>query len=964
MRANSTLTWYGLTWANGNAASDHFKSGNLCRRYRSYGFSVSRQFAGTAMPTLTPSRLGLVALTAGLAVSAGCSREAFRSRADNDVVGVITQKNVYPAWEPKNWHVYADPRSRFAQSPFPDYPPFPGDDDAAYELSPNPQRPGRGGAGRIENDEYVKIICAWDAMNRAEDAAEAKLEAESEGGDPGTLSPLDTDRPGDYESNDPANPKAGEEFAAIAGGAASYLRTFQSDAPRYKLKVDQVVELGLFNSREFQDRREDLYLAALPVTLERYAFTAQAFATENLIREALGSEVSGGRANRWRLESEAGFSRQFVTGATLFFNLATDVVVNLGSGRPDLAFSTLTLSLAQPLLSGGGRAATLEPLTQSERTLLYAMRSYARFQKLFFVALVGDGNYTNNPFGLQGLSQNLGRGVGSNLTARPTGYLSTILLAATLENERKNVAALEQFLKLFQNLQEGGGVNILQVIRVEQNLLRSRTSVLRSTQLYLDNIDFFKLQLGVPATMPIELDAGPLKPIRRQLDRFEQVYEQLQDVVAEAGRFDPTETPAEYRDRWGRLFTQSPLARGTDFARAYPDWSAELRGLTADEIDDRLNRLAARRRQLLDEKAARELQGIGDTAEQVAAVEAVDAEADRLRFELALRAYESRPWQNAPPASREIAQSLVFRAAAEAGILVAIQARNSRLTVIRGDWPDLPPIVVDGCDLLELPLDSAYTKVAQTSLVNRLDLMNARAQVVDSWRRVTVAANSLQGVATVRYDLESFTPPDDNTPFAFAGSRTTNQLSMSIEPPFVRRAERNLYRSSLVSYQRQRRNLMAFEDNIITDARRDVRDLRRLAEAYAFQQRAVELAYAQVDNAQATFLAPPDPAAQSAAGEVAALTQQLLEAQSTLLTAQNNLYETWTTYLTSRLTLFADLELIPLDIRGVSLYEPSPDRPLADQPEPAPPAGERLPAPRPADAPAAERLPAPERVDE
>lgn len=914
----------------------------------------------------THFRLGLFSATLLLTATVGCSRERFRSRADNDVVGIITQKNVFPAWEPKNWHVYPDARARFAQSPFPDYPPFPGDDNAAWELSPNPQRPGRGGAGRIENDEYVKIIAAWDAQNRAEDAAEAEREKQNPD-TPGTSSPLDPDNPGAYDPNDPARPEAGEEFAAIAGGAASYLRTFESSIQPFRIRVGQAVELGLFNSREFQDRREDLYLAALPVSLERFSFAAQAFATENLIRDALGSEVTSGRANRWRLDSDFSIKRQFATGATLLLDLSTQVIVNLGSGRPDLAFSTLTLSFAQPFLAGGGLAATLEPLTQVERTMLYAMRSYARFQKIFFVAIVGAGDYTNNPYGLQGLAANLGRGVGANLTSRQVGYLQTILQAATLENARKNVATLEQFLKLFQNLQEGGGVGTLQVIRVEQNLLRSRTSVLESTQTYLDNIDGFKLQLGLPATMSIELDDGPLRPIRQQLNRFEQVYAQLQSVVQQGGKFSANEPVAAYRDRWLRLLTRSPLVRGTQFARDYPVWSQELQRLSEEAINTRLTQFAEQRRKQLDAKAARELKGIAENAEQIAALAAVDAQMDRLRFELALRRYETSPWMRAPANLRSAEQAQVFRVAFESGILVAIQARNERLAMIGNRWPDLPSVEVDGFNLIELPLDTAYTKVAQTALINRLDLMNARGQVVDAWRRITVAANALHGVATVSYDLDASTPPDDNTPFAFAGSRTTNALTMRIEPPFVRRSERNLYRSSLIAYQRQRRNLMAFEDNIITDCRQDLRNLRKLTESFAFQKRAVELAYAQVDNARATFLAPPDPASPSAAGEAAALTQQLLEAQNTLLQAQNDLYTTWTRYLTFRLNLFLDLELIPLDIRGVSIYEPASDQPN-NAPEPAGtpangPGTERLPAPQPV-GPGAEQLPVPERVAE
>ena len=51
-----------------------------------------------------------------LAVGPGCSRKFFRQRADKEVEGVLTQKNVYPDWQVKNWNVYPDPRARFASS--------------------------------------------------------------------------------------------------------------------------------------------------------------------------------------------------------------------------------------------------------------------------------------------------------------------------------------------------------------------------------------------------------------------------------------------------------------------------------------------------------------------------------------------------------------------------------------------------------------------------------------------------------------------------------------------------------------------------------------------------------------------------------------------------------------------------------------------------------------------------------
>jgi len=889
------------------------------------------------MPTLVlcgdllMARLWLVVLGLATIGFAGCSRQQFRERADKDVEGVITQKNIDPTTKVENWHVYPDPRSRFADPSCPDFPPYPPDDYYAWLTSPNPQRPGRGGAGRHEGDLYLRQLEAWDATNRAEDAAA-----------------------------NPEKPKPKEEQvesvgAAAGAAAATFQAVYKSDEQPLRIRLDQAVELALFNSREFQDRREDLYLAALPVTLERFSFAAQAFASEQIIRESTGRSLAGA-GEAWRLNTDAGISRRLATGGELLVRLANQVVIDLSGNNPQVSLSNLGFTFLQPFLRGGGLAVTLEALTQAERTLLYAIRSYARFRKVFYVAIAGQGDYTNNPYGLQGLSANLGRGVGANLTARPTGFMPTVLRGATLANERKNVKSLEQFLLLFENLKEGGGVNELQVVRVEQNLLRSRNTVLISTRLYLDNIDFFKLQLGLPATIPLELDDAPLKPVRRQLSNIEQVYDQLRDVEVATGKFDEREPAIDLRKRWLQQLTESPLARGTAFAKDYPTRATELRKELDDALQKQVVALNEVRRKLLDARAERQGKNQPEPASASAELEGVESAVDRIRFEQSLRRYEMQPWLRVAESRRSSERASWFRSVFEAGMLVAIQPRNQRLSKLRDAWPNLPELAVDGVDLLTTPLDEGYVKVSQAALINRLDLMNARAQVVDQWRRITVAANSLQGNFDVRYDLNASTPVGGNAGFFdVSGARTQHTVTLRLEPPFVRREERNQYRASLIAYQRQRRNLQAFEDNILTDTRQDLRNLRQLAETYVIQQRAIELGYAQVDNARSTFTAPPDPGVRESAGNVAALTQQLLDAQSALLQAQNDLYTTWMTYLTTRMDLYLDMELLPLDARGLWTnglsqsdtpinVERSPDVPpaprgaaaAADRPDPAP----------------------------
>src|SRR5262249_27406691 len=162
----------------------------------------------------------------------------------------------------------------------------------------------------------------------------------------------------------------------------------QTAGPRpYLLRLEQAMELGLLNSREFQDRREDLYLAALPVTLQRYAFAAQFYAAEQTVRQWSGRDTPEGKTNSWQFNGGVGFSKLFSTGALLLFRFANQTVVEMTGKGKTVSLTDLSLDLFQPLLRGGGRAVTLEPLTQVERNLLYQIRTYARFRKEYYVSI-------------------------------------------------------------------------------------------------------------------------------------------------------------------------------------------------------------------------------------------------------------------------------------------------------------------------------------------------------------------------------------------------------------------------------------------------------------------------------------------------------------------------------------------------------------------------------------------------
>ena len=86
-----------------------------------------------------------------------------------------------------------------------------------------------------------------------------------------------------------------EKLLSTGDQDEAYIRALTTNQRGFRIKMDQAVELGLVNAREMQDQREALYLAALPVTLERFNLAAQGFFTEQLFRTSLGNQLSPGR---------------------------------------------------------------------------------------------------------------------------------------------------------------------------------------------------------------------------------------------------------------------------------------------------------------------------------------------------------------------------------------------------------------------------------------------------------------------------------------------------------------------------------------------------------------------------------------------------------------------------------------------------------------------------------------------
>ena len=159
-----------------------------------------------------------------------------------------------------------------------------------------------------------------------------------------------------------------------------------------------------------------------------------------------------GQVSTFNLGTVAGFGKLFSSGGQLLMGFANEVLFNFLGKNPaqPTVISALPISFVQPLLRGGGRAVTLEPLTQAERNLLYAVRAFALFRQQFFVVTLTGGQIQNfgNTFNLAGFSS-------AGNTDPTIGFLPVVFNLVEVEVDRRNLVFLESVARLYQELIQG-----------------------------------------------------------------------------------------------------------------------------------------------------------------------------------------------------------------------------------------------------------------------------------------------------------------------------------------------------------------------------------------------------------------------------------------------------------------------------------------------------------------------------
>ncbi len=353
----------------------------------------------------------------------------------------------------------------------------------------------------------------------------------------------------------------------------------------------EALKTAVQHSRIYQNSREQLYLAALSLTLSRHEFapifsaggsgnyavqTAQTVAlvpdpvtgeTIEVLSDNLAEQqsvrVTGNLGVNWLIRDIGKLSAAFTTDFLRFL-----------AGNPStITSSQIGATLTRPLLRNAGYKADIETLTQAERDLLYQLREFVRFRKNFSV-LIASAYYN----------------VLGNRDAVRNSFLN--LQSSRRAGDRTRALAAEG-----RSTQSDLG-------RIEQQELSAENSWVSAIRVYQRALDDFKIQLGIPVETRIVLDDLELQELKirhpdLQVEEAIQIalaarldYQNARDELVDSGRKVKLAAD-QFKPQLDLLATAGFVSPQENHGFAVPDpdrynWSAGA------NLDLPLDRMAAR----------------------------------------------------------------------------------------------------------------------------------------------------------------------------------------------------------------------------------------------------------------------------------------------------------------------------------------------------------------------------------
>jgi len=270
------------------------------------------------------------------------------------------------------------------------------------------------------------------------------------------------------------------------------------------VNLEKALEIGVRQSRAYQSRKEQLYLSALNLTLDRHRFvplfsaggnadygggtypttvtqwvvdpedpskTKPVFSDELVVRNSVTAQ---GNVNAsWLIRDLGRITASLTVGFQKF----------LTGGPQAVANSQVLATFTRPLLRNAGFQNEAETLTQGERDLLYALRDFTRYRKDFTVEVA-------------------------------TAYYGVLGARDAARNAHLNLQSSHQAAERGRALASEGRQTQSDLGRLEQQELSTESAWIGAVRNYKQALDNLKILLGLSTGARIVLDDAELKQLK------------------------------------------------------------------------------------------------------------------------------------------------------------------------------------------------------------------------------------------------------------------------------------------------------------------------------------------------------------------------------------------------------------------------------------------------------------------
>jgi len=289
-------------------------------------------------------------------------------------------------------------------------------------------------------------------------------------------------------STQPLTPPTSQAILGATTQPANLTRMTLKDALMYAFR----------HARQFQSAKEDLYLAALALTLERHMWGPRFMGNIEMQYANYGQIRDFDHA--MKAVADVAVEQRLPYGGEVTAKVINTLMRDLGQRITTSESGQAILEANIPLLRGAGRVAR-ESRYQAERELIYATRTFERFRRRFVVEVAN-------------------------------AFLELISQQRQIENAKASYRSFLVGAERAEALFSAGRLIELEAQRAGQEVLAAWNQVVSAEEVYQRSLDQFKILIGMPTVEPMDI-------VERKIElRMPTVDEQTVVAIATKNRLD------------------------------------------------------------------------------------------------------------------------------------------------------------------------------------------------------------------------------------------------------------------------------------------------------------------------------------------------------------------------------------------------------------------------------------------